>query len=80
MRNICLCVNILRNSSQNLNLAKECGFMKKQLQGIAIILVSILLMIGFGNKPVFDFSFRWSAIFTIIGIVGTVMTFLPEKK
>ena len=54
--------------------------MKKQLQGIAIILVSILLMIGFGNKPVFDFSFRWSTIFTIIGIVGTVMTFLPEKK
>ena len=54
--------------------------MKKQLQGIAIILVSILLMIGFGNKPVFDFSFRWSAIFTIIGIVGTVMTFLHEKK
>ena len=54
--------------------------MKKQLQGIAIILVSILLMIGFGNKPVFDFNFRWSAIFTIIGIVGTVMTFLPEKK
>lgn len=37
-------------------------------------------MIGFGNKHVFDFSFRWSAIFTIIGIVGTVMTFLPEKK
>ena len=54
--------------------------MKKQLQGIAIILVSILLMIGFGNKPVLDFSFRWSAIFTIIGIVGVVMTFLPEKK
>jgi len=54
--------------------------MKKQLQGIAIILVSILLMIGFGNKPAFDFSFRWSAIFAIVGIVGVVMTFLPDKK
>ena len=54
--------------------------MKKQLQGIAIILVSILLMIGFGNESVFDFSFRWSAIFTIVGIVGAVITFLPEKK
>lgn len=54
--------------------------MKKQLQGIAIILVSILLTIGFGSEPVFDFSVRWSAIFVIIGIVGTVMTFLPEKK
>ena len=54
--------------------------MKKQLQGIAIILISILMMIGFANEPVFDFSFRWSAVFTIIGIAGAVMTFLPEKK
>ena len=54
--------------------------MKKQLQGIAIILVNILLMIGFGNEPVFDLSFRWSVIFTIVGIVGAVITFLSEKK
>lgn len=54
--------------------------MKKQLQGIAIILVSILLMIGFGNEWVFDLSFRWSAIFSIVGIAGAVMTFLPENK
>ena len=54
--------------------------MKKQLQGIAIILVSILLMLGFGNPPVFDLSFRWSVFFTIFGIVGAVMTFLPDKK
>jgi len=54
--------------------------MKKQLQGIAIILVSILLMIGFGNEPVFDFSFRWSLIFSIVGIAGVVITFLPDKK
>ena len=53
--------------------------MKKQLQGIAIILVSILLMLGFGNEPVFDFSFRWSAVFAI-GVAGAVMTFLPDKK
>lgn len=53
--------------------------MKKQLQGIAIILVSILLMIGFGNEPVFDLSFRWSVIFTCTGIAGTVMTFLPDR-
>lgn len=54
--------------------------MKKQLQGIAIILFSILLMLGFGNEPVFDFSFRWSAVFAIVGIVGVVMTFLSDKK
>ena len=54
--------------------------MKKQLQGIALILVSILLMIGFGNAPCFDFSFRWSLIFSIIGITGVVIAFLPDKK
>lgn len=54
--------------------------MKRQLQGIAIILVSILLMLGFGNEPVFDFSFRWSVVFTIIGIAGVATTFLPDKK
>ena len=65
---------------QTMNLTKECDFMKKQLQGIAIILVSILLMLGFGNAPFFDLSFRWSLIFAIIGIAGAAMTFLPDKK
>ena len=54
--------------------------MKKQLQGIAIILVSILLMIGFGNAYFFDFSCRWSVVFAIVGIIGAVITFLPDKK
>ena len=66
--------------ASNLVMTKEDVGMKKQLQGIAIILVSILLMIGFGNEPVMDFSFRWSAIFTITGIVGAAMTFAPDKK
>lgn len=54
--------------------------MKKQLQGIAIILLSILLMIGFGNAPFFDLDFGWSLIFSVIGIIGAIMTFLPDKK
>ena len=54
--------------------------MKRQLQGIALILFSILLMLGYGNAPFFDFFFRWSLIFSIVGIVGAVMTFLPDKK
>jgi len=54
--------------------------MKKQLQGIAVILLSILFMLGFGNTPFFDLSFRWSAIFAAVGIAGAIMTFLPEKK
>ena len=54
--------------------------MKRQLQGIAIILVCILLMLGFGNESVFDLSFRWSAVFATGGIAGAVVTFLPAKK
>lgn len=54
--------------------------MKRQLQGIAIILVCILLMLGFGNEPVFDLSFRWSVVFAIGGIAGIVMNFWPCKK
>lgn len=53
--------------------------MKKQLQGIALILVSILLMLGFGDAPFFDLDFRWSLIFSLIGIAGAVMTFLPDR-
>lgn len=54
--------------------------MKKQLQGIALILVSILLMLGFGNAPFFDLDFRWSLVFSLVGIIGAVLTFMPDKK
>ena len=59
---------------------KEYDFMKKQLQGIALILVSILLMLGFGNAPFFDLDFRWSLVFSLVGIIGAVLTFMPDKK
>ena len=32
--------------------------MKRQLQGIALILVSILLMLGYGDVAFFDLSFK----------------------
>ena len=54
--------------------------MKKELQGIALLLFSVLLMIGFGSEPFFDLSFRWSAVFTVLGIAGMVLAFLPDKK
>ena len=54
--------------------------MKKQLQGIALILLSILLMLGYGEASFFDLSFRWSLIFSIVGIVGAVIAFLPDGK
>ena len=53
---------------------------KKQLRGIALILISILFMIGYGNEVVFDLSLRWSAIFCVMGIAGAIMTFLPDNK
>ena len=54
--------------------------MKKQLQGIALILFAIFMMIGYGDHAFFDSDFGWSMIFKIIAIAGVVMTFLPHKK
>ena len=52
--------------------------MKLQLQGIALILFSILLMLAYGQEPVFDFDFRRSAVFTCIGSIGLFMTCAPH--
>ncbi len=54
--------------------------MKKQLKGITLILISILLMIGYGENAFFDLSFKWSVIFTMMGMIGAVFVFLPDKK
>lgn len=54
--------------------------MRKQLQGISLILVSILLTIAYGDRWIFDLDFDWSMIFSLSGIAGCVMTFLPDKK
>ena len=47
--------------------------MKRQLQGIALILVSILLMLGYGNVAFFDLSFKWALIFSVIGMNGLIL-------
>ena len=54
--------------------------MRRQLQGIALILVSILLTQCFGGAWFWGREFRWCVIFALVGIIGLVMTFLPEKK
>ena len=57
--------------------------MKKQLQGITILLFSILLMLGFnsvGWHYIFDLDLEWQHIFMVIGIVGVVVAFLPNKN
>ena len=57
--------------------------MRKQLQGIAVMLLSILLMLGFdsiGIKYVFDLSLHWSTIFRVIGIIGFIMVFRKDNN
>ena len=57
--------------------------MKKQLQGVAILLLSILLTQGFHNvgwRYIFDFDLEWQHIFMVLGIVGAVVAFLPNKE
>ncbi len=54
--------------------------MRRQLQGIALVLFAILMMIGYGDKWFFDLDFGWSMIFLFVGIAGVVMTFWPDKK
>ena len=53
--------------------------MKRQLQGIALILVSILLMLGYGDVAFFDLSFKWDLIFSVIGITGVTRALNAHK-
>ena len=56
--------------------------MKRQLQGIALILFSLLLSVSFefmGIKSVFDLSISWQPIFLIVAIIGMVLVFVKAK-
>ena len=44
--------------------------MKRQLQGIALILVSILLMLGYGDVAFFDLSFKWDLSFQLSALLA----------
>ena len=57
--------------------------MRRQLQGIALLLFSILLTLGFAVadiRYVFDLSLEWSTVWILLGAVGLVMVFWKEKK
>ena len=57
--------------------------MKKQLQGIALILFSVLMTISFeiaGWRYLGDLDLKWAHIFMLTGIVGLILTFIPERK
>ena len=58
--------------------------MKRQLQGIAILLCSILFSVTFRNVG-WDYfvggtTIQSQHLFMITGIVGVILTFLPSKK
>lgn len=50
--------------------------MKKQLQGIAVILLAILLMIVYDSKPLFDLGISPDAVFILLGIGGMLWMYL----
>lgn len=57
--------------------------MKKQLQGIALIQLSILLTLGFNLLRwdyLGDLSLRWQHLFLLLGLAGAAMVFWPDKK
>ena len=58
--------------------------MKRQLQGIAILLCSILFSVTFRNVG-WDYfiggtTIQWQHLFMITGIVGVILTFFPSKE
>ena len=56
--------------------------MKRQLQGISLILFSLLLSQSFefmGIRYVFDLSISWQLIFLIVTIIGIVLVFVKAK-
>lgn len=50
--------------------------MKKQLQGIAAILLAILLMIVYGSKLLSDLGISPDAVFILLGIGGMLWMYL----
>ena len=58
--------------------------MKRQLQGIVIILLSILFSVTFHNVGwtyfIGDIGMEWQHLFMITRIVGAVLALLPSKK
>lgn len=54
--------------------------MKRQLQGIGILLFSIMMILGMGDEPAFDLSLEFSHIFMALGVFGFGWMFTKEKE
>lgn len=62
---------------------KEDSAMNRKLEGIALMLLSLILIIGFnsvGWTYCFDFDFCWQHIWMLLGLVGFVMVFWDGPK
>ena len=59
--------------------------MERQLKGIAVILLSILLIIGFDSIDrswstyVFDLDLHWATVFMLMGIIGFIIVIRTKK-
>ena len=76
--------NFQFDRATDLNLTKECDFMKRQLQGIALILFGILLAVFalFNPRiPILDLYVATFANFAsvIVGVLGLFFVFKKEK-
>ncbi len=54
--------------------------MKHRLQGIAVLLMAILMTLAFGEKPFFDLDMEWSVLFCACGLFGLLLTWMPDRK
>lgn len=57
--------------------------MNRQIKGLAIMLLSLILIIGFnsvGWTYFFDFDFLWQHIWMILGLIGFVVVIWDGKK
>ncbi len=59
--------------------------MERKIKGIALLLFSILLTLGFDAMgwTWFDFAFLeiwWSAVFILLGAIGLALVVWPEQK
>ncbi len=61
---------------------------KRKVNGLSVMLLSLILLIGFNNlssdsfdwRYVFDLSLTWQEVWMILGIIGFVMVVWDGKK
>lgn len=59
--------------------------MERKIKGIALLLFSILLTLGFQAMGLSGFTFAffdiwWAAVFILLGAIGLALVLWPEQK